>query len=96
MSDVIVLAGADERDLTQLTEYRAVGGYDQLERARGLAPAAIIEELNTANLRGRGGAFFPAGRKMQFIPSMSRFRSRTTSASTPTSRSPGPSRTARS
>ena len=68
MSDVIVLAGADERDLTQLTEYRAVGGYDQLERARGLAPAAIIEELNTANLRGRGGAFFPAGRKMQFIP----------------------------
>src|SRR5881396_568659 len=29
----------------------------------------IIEELNTANLRGRGGAFFPAGRKMQFIPS---------------------------
>src|SRR6266699_1580805 len=69
MSDVIVLAGADERDLTQLAEYRAVGGYAQLERARGLEPAAIIEELNTANLRGRGGAFFPAGRKMQFIPS---------------------------
>src|SRR5207244_33086 len=69
MSDVIVLADADERDLTQLAEYRAVGGYAQLERARGLEPAAIIEELNTANLRGRGGAFFPAGRKMQFIPS---------------------------
>src|SRR5256884_1153104 len=69
MSDVIVLAGADERDLTQLAEYRAVGGYAQLERARGLEPAAIIEELNTANLRGRGGAFFPASRKMQFIPS---------------------------
>ena len=66
---MIVLAGADERDLTQLAEYRAVGGYAQLERARGLEPAAIIEELNTANLRGRGGAFFPAGRKMQFIPS---------------------------
>ena len=30
----IVLAGADERDLTQLAEYRAVGGYAQLERAR--------------------------------------------------------------
>src|SRR6266576_432940 len=41
----------------------------QLERARGLAPAAVIEELNAATLRGRGGAFFPAGRKMQFIPS---------------------------
>jgi NADH-quinone oxidoreductase subunit F len=68
MADVIVLAGADGRDLTQLAEYRAVGGYAQLERARGLEPAAIIDELNTANLRGRGGAFFPAGRKMQFIP----------------------------
>src|SRR3989440_10118227 len=68
VSDVIVLAGADERDLTKLAEYRAIGGYAQLERARSLAPSAIIEELNTANLRGRGGAFFPAGRKMQFIP----------------------------
>src|SRR5947208_2308878 len=68
VSDVIVLAGADERDLTKLAEYRAIGGYAQLERARGLAPSAIIDELNTANLRGRGGAFFPAGRKMQFIP----------------------------
>src|SRR3954468_23494174 len=68
VSDVIVLAGADERDLTKLAEYRAIGGYAQLDRARGLAPSAIIDELNTANLRGRGGAFFPAGRKMQFIP----------------------------
>src|SRR5256886_2591285 len=68
MSDVIVLANADERDLRQLAEYRAIGGYAQLERARGLEPAAIIDELNTANLRGRGGAFFPSGRKMQFIP----------------------------
>ena len=69
MTDVIVLAGADERDLTQLDEYRAVGGYAQLERARGMAPAAVIDELNGANLRGRGGAFFATGRKMQFIPS---------------------------
>src|SRR5436309_14425530 len=68
MSDVIVLANADERDLRQLAEYRAVGGYTQLERVRSLEPSAIIDELNTANLRGRGGAFFPAGRKMQFIP----------------------------
>ena len=68
MSELIVLAGADGRDLTKLAEYRAVGGYAQLERAHGLEPAAIIDELNTANLRGRGGAFFPTGRKMQFIP----------------------------
>jgi NADH-quinone oxidoreductase subunit F len=68
-TDVIVLAGTDERDLTQLDEYRAVGGYAQLERARGMTPSAVIDELNGANLRGRGGAFFATGRKMQFIPS---------------------------
>ncbi len=66
---IVVLDGADDRDLTKLSEYQAAGGYAQLERARGMEPAAIVEELNTANLRGRGGAFFPAGRKMQFIPS---------------------------
>jgi len=69
MTDVIVLAGTDERDLTQLDEYCAIGGYAQLERAREMTPSAVIDELNGANLRGRGGAFFSTGRKMQFIPS---------------------------
>src|SRR5918911_1976008 len=68
-TSVIVLAGAADHDLTKLDEYRDVGGYVQLERARGMAPAAVIEQLNVANLRGRGGAFFATGRKMQFIPS---------------------------
>jgi NADH-quinone oxidoreductase subunit F len=67
--EYIVLADAEGRDLTQLDAYREVGGYAQLERARGLAAADVIEELNGANLRGRGGAFFPTGKKMQFIPS---------------------------
>jgi NADH-quinone oxidoreductase subunit F len=69
VSEYIVLADAEGRDLTQLAAYREVGGYAQLERARGMAPGDVIEELNAANLRGRGGAFFPAGKKMQFIPS---------------------------
>jgi NADH-quinone oxidoreductase subunit F len=64
----LVLAGADERDLTKLSEYRAVGGYRALEKAHGMDPEAVIEELLTSNLRGRGGAFFPMGRKASFIP----------------------------
>jgi NADH-quinone oxidoreductase subunit F len=28
----------------------------------------VLKELNTSNLRGRGGAFFPMGRKAAFIP----------------------------
>ena len=64
----LVLAGADERDLTSLDEYRAVGGYAVLERARRMEPQAIVDELNVSNLRGRGGAFFATGRKAGFIP----------------------------
>jgi NADH-quinone oxidoreductase subunit F len=63
----IVLAGADERDLTKLAEYRKAGGYETLAKARKLEPQAIIEELLTSGLRGRGGAGFPMGRKASFL-----------------------------
>ena len=33
--DEIALAHADERDLTQLAEYEAIGGYEALRKARG-------------------------------------------------------------
>jgi NADH-quinone oxidoreductase subunit F len=64
----IVLAGADEHDLTKLTEYEAVGGYRELAKARSLEPEALIEELKASQLRGRGGAFFATGLKWSFIP----------------------------
>jgi NADH-quinone oxidoreductase subunit F len=64
----IVLADADARDLTKLAEYEAVGGYQALAKARTMEPAAVIDELNASELRGRGGAFFPTGRKWSFIP----------------------------
>ncbi|HZC29021.1 MAG TPA: NADH-quinone oxidoreductase subunit NuoF, partial [Gaiellaceae bacterium] len=64
----IVLADADERDLTKLAEYEAVGGYEALAKARAMGPQAVVAELNASELRGRGGAFFPTGRKWAFIP----------------------------
>ena len=64
----IVMAGTDERDLTKLAEYQAVGGYEALAKARALAPSAVIDELLASELRGRGGAFFPTGRKWSFVP----------------------------
>jgi NADH-quinone oxidoreductase subunit F len=66
-ADVITLAHADERDLTKLSEYQAVGGYKALEKARGMEPQAIVDELIASNLRGRGGAGFPMGRKASFL-----------------------------
>jgi len=64
----IVLAGAEERDLTGLDAYRAAGGYLSLDQARAMPPATVLEELLEAGVRGRGGAGFPMGRKASFIP----------------------------
>jgi NADH-quinone oxidoreductase subunit F len=61
----IVLANAT----TKLAEYEASGGYKQLARARAMTPQALTDELLTSELRGRGGAFFPTGRKWSFVPS---------------------------
>ena len=67
-SPMIVMSGTDERDLTKLTEYEAVGGYKALEKARGMSPQAVTDEVIGSELRGRGGAFFPTGRKWSFVP----------------------------
>ena len=64
----IVLAGAEQRPLTGIAEYRAAGGYEQLAKARQMNPHDVIQELLDSNLRGRGGAFFATGRKASFIP----------------------------
>src|SRR5205085_4465465 len=56
-----------ERDLTQLAEYREIGGYRGVEKARAMTSDALIDELQQANLRGRGGAGFPMGRKASLI-----------------------------
>src|SRR5512146_444704 len=70
----VLLAEANERDLTKLSEYRATGGYESLEKARAMEPQQVIDELLAANLRGRGGAFFPMGRKASFLaPSRPRY-----------------------
>jgi len=52
----------------QIQRYEAAGGYRALRKAIGLTPDAIIQEVLKANLRGRGGAGFPSGRKWTFLP----------------------------
>ena len=63
----MLLAGTEDRDLTKLAEYQAVGGYDALPKARAMTPDDLIAELQASNLRGRGGAGFPMGRKASLI-----------------------------
>ena len=64
----LLLEHADERDLTSLSEYEAVGGYSSLRKALGMDRQAVVDELLASNIRGRGGAGFPMGRKASFIP----------------------------
>ena len=44
------------------------GGYQALEKALGMGRDALIEEVKTSGVRGRGGAGFPAGVKWGFMP----------------------------
>ena len=64
----LLLEHADEADLTKLAEYERFGGYQQLRRALTMGPARIKEEVLASGIKGRGGAAFPMGRKMQFVP----------------------------
>ncbi len=43
------------------------GGYEQLKKAVTMSRAAIVNEVKTSGLRGRGGAGFPCGVKWSFI-----------------------------
>ncbi|KRB30909.1 NADH-quinone oxidoreductase subunit F [Mesorhizobium sp. Root695] len=56
---------------TTLEAYRTAGGYKLLQKVRdgGLATEAIIATMQSAGLRGLGGAGFPAGKKWEFVRS---------------------------
>src|SRR6187431_3144453 len=64
----LLFRDADERDLTKLGEYEKVGGYKSLKKALRMKRKAVLDELLTADVRGRGGAGFPMGRKASFLP----------------------------
>jgi NADH-quinone oxidoreductase subunit F len=49
--------------------YERAGGYRALRKVlSSMTPAAVIDEVKDSNLRGRGGAGFPAGLKWSFVP----------------------------
>lgn len=55
-------------DAFRIDVYRETGGYQSLKKALQMKPQEIVEEVKKANLRGRGGAGFPAGVKWGFLP----------------------------
>jgi NADH dehydrogenase subunit F (EC 1.6.5.3) len=66
----MILAGCDGDRTWRLQDYVARGGYSALKKiiADKVSQDAIIAELKTSVLRGRGGAGFPTGLKWSFMP----------------------------
>ena len=62
-SGLRLLARVGRIDPTSLTDYLANGGYRALGEAIAQGPDRVIAEVITAEVLGRGGAAFPAGRK---------------------------------
>ena len=60
----MVLEHCGHIDATSVRDYYATGGYSAFEKALfEMDGDSIIDEITKANLRGRGGGGFPAGRK---------------------------------
>jgi NADH:ubiquinone oxidoreductase subunit F (NADH-binding)/NAD-dependent dihydropyrimidine dehydrogenase PreA subunit len=53
---------------TDLEEYRRSGGFEALRTCLlEMEPQAVIDEITRSELRGRGGAGFPTGKKWQTV-----------------------------
>ena len=63
----VVLRHVGTRRATSLDDYLARGGYRALARARALAAVDLVDAIERAELRGRGGAGFPTGRKWRAV-----------------------------
>lgn len=61
-------ADPKDRHFVGYDEYIKTGGYQALEQALSMEPAKIVDVIKDAQLRGRGGAGFPAGLKWSFLP----------------------------
>lgn len=69
MAELVLTKHRNVPNIEQLETYVQHGGYEALRKTlTSMQPAEVIDLVIKANLRGRGGAGFPAGRKWSFIP----------------------------
>jgi len=60
----LLIGNNSKIDPKNIEDYIALGGYSALAKALSqMTPEQVMEQVDRANLRGRGGAGFPAARK---------------------------------
>lgn len=62
----VLLRNSGKIDSRNAKEYIKAGGYEGMKKALSMSGSEIINELQEAGLRGRGGAGFPTWRKLKF------------------------------
>jgi NADH-quinone oxidoreductase subunit F len=69
MPELILTKHRNVPGIENIEVYEQYGGYTALRKAlRDMQPTEVTDLVIKANLRGRGGAGFPAGRKWSFLP----------------------------
>ncbi len=69
--EVTVVSRRFGKAATNIDRYLELDGYKAVQKALGMQPDAIVNEVKNSGLRGRGGAGFNAGMKWSFVPKQS-------------------------
>jgi NADH-quinone oxidoreductase subunit F len=67
MARKLLLDKVNVEGIRYYDRYRERGGYAAVEKALGMSPDQVTEEVKKSGLRGRGGAGFPTGMKWGFL-----------------------------
>ncbi|MGC8706087.1 MAG: NADH-ubiquinone oxidoreductase-F iron-sulfur binding region domain-containing protein [Desulfurella sp.] len=63
----VIFKNLGKNDPTSIEDYKKLGGFRALETVLKMEPKDVIEKIKIADIRGRGGAFFPAYIKWQTV-----------------------------
>ena len=69
---LVFMGNAGVRDVQQYDVYSRRGGYASLKKALAMKPPELVDLVEKAQIRGRGGAGFNMGRKWKFVPPKSK------------------------
>jgi NADH-quinone oxidoreductase subunit F len=69
--EIKVISKRFGKGAADINRYLELDGYKAVQKALGMQPDAIINEVKNSGLRGRGGAGFNTGLKWSFVPKQS-------------------------